>query len=74
MLEASVSECRTDNAVKNRWAALCKKEPQLERSTAQVEAVACSRGEMECSRVFKVCGWMDCLLADWVELIHEANL
>ena len=22
---------RTDNAVKNRWAALCKKDPQLER-------------------------------------------
>ena len=48
--EASVSHWlafRTDNAVKNRWAALCKKDPQLERdhvlSTATTSATKGAR-------------------------------
>lgn len=34
--------CRTDNAVKNRWAALCKKDPQLEKNNAPGDP-ACDR-------------------------------
>ena len=70
VLVQNVCPCvfRTDNAVKNRWAALCKKDPQLERDHVLCTGTtSASKG----ARLRRVCvrrGLMVHRLSPWLQV------